>query len=349
MPSHLKPILAILLLFFTISSCQKELSFENGLEVPGGTNGGTAQYSLSGAPDSCTGAIVSGVYTAGAALATGNTVTVKVVVDSIGTYSISTGSTNGIAFAATGSFTATGEQSIILKGTGTPTTAGVFTYTPGANGCIFNITVNGGATPVPPGDCKSCSYIPLCIGSKYTYEINNNGVTITLQQELLSPEIDTTVNGIVYKKIEARYDYSDGRSTKNYGYYNCTNNTSTAFAYQVTSINGTSTINFLKSTFLKANEPVLSTWTDIITNQGGQPVTMIFTLAEKDITHTVLGKTFDSVMHVTYTQTMDLLGNTIEAGKGDYFYAKHIGLIENYGETIFGQIGTWKLKDYFIP
>lgn len=350
MSTILKSIpIVFLFLLILISSCQKELSLETGLEIPGGgTNNGTAKYSLKGAPGNCTDALVSGDYKIGSALVATNTVTVKATVDSVGTYSISTNTTDGISFTAVGSFTATGEQTIILKGSGTPAAAGVYNFTPGTNGCIFNITVTGETTPLPTGECKTCSYVPICVGSKYTYEITNAGVVSTLQEELLSPETDTTVNGVVYRKIEAKYDYSNGSSSRNFGYYNCTDNATTAFAYQVSSINGTSTVDFIKSTLLKANEPALTTWTDVITNQGGQVVTMTFTLKEKNISHNVLGKTFDSVMHVSYTQKVNLFGTDVDTGTGDYYYAKNVGLIENYSETV-GIIGSWKLKDYFIP
>jgi len=343
-------IFSLLFIFLiVVTSCQKEIGFGTGIDTPAGTNSGTAKYSLSGVPGNCTGAIVSGSWKAGAALPDTNTVKIKVIVDSVGTYNITTASANGISFAASGTFASTGEQTVILKASGIPAAAGSFNYTAGANGCIFTITVIGGVVPPPvTGECKSCSYIPVCVGTKYTYEIDNNGSVLTLVEELLAPETDTTVNGVVYKKIQAKYDYSNGTSNKNFGYYNCTNNTTTVFAYQVTSVSGNSTVEFMKSTILKANEPAMATWQDVITNQGGQQVTMTFTLAEKDISHTVLGKTFDSVMHVSYVQTVNLLGTEIETGTGDYYYAKNIGLIDNSSITL-GVIGTWKLKEYYIP
>jgi hypothetical protein len=348
MSTTLKSVAALFILIL-ISSCQKELSFETGLEIPGGgSNNGTAKFSFKGAPAECTDAGITGNYKTGTALSSSNTVTVKVIVDSLGTYSITTNISNGISFTAAGSFTTIGEQTITLTGSGTPSAAGVYNFIPGTNGCTFNITVTGDTVPLPVDECKSCTYIPVCVGSKYTYEINNGGVETTLVEELLSPETDTTVNGIVYRKIEASYNYSNGTSARNFAYYNCSNNTTTVFAYQVANIGGTATINFIKSTILKANEPVLTTWTDVITNQAGVPVTMTFTLKEKNVSRNVLGKSFDSVMHVSYIQKVDFLGNEIEAGTGDYYYAKNVGLIENSSVTL-GKIGTWKLKDYFIP
>jgi hypothetical protein len=123
-------------------------SFSITVASNNGGSGGTASYTLGGGTSSCTDASVSGTLTAGSAASAANTVALKVTVNTVGTYSISTNTTNGISFAGSGSFTTTGEQSIILTASGTPTAAGTFAYTPGSNGCSFNVTVkNSGSTP----------------------------------------------------------------------------------------------------------------------------------------------------------------------------------------------------------
>ena len=92
-------------------SCQKELSIEN--ESKGG---GTAQYSFDGGTASCTGAILSGTFTAGTPVTAANTVTLSVTVDSVGSYIISTGTISGVSFSGSGVFTSTGVQNITLAG-----------------------------------------------------------------------------------------------------------------------------------------------------------------------------------------------------------------------------------------
>jgi len=130
----------------------------------GGSSGGTAVYTLNGAPASCTSFTPAGTYTAGTALGSGNFATVSVNVTTIGTYTISTNTVNGISFSGTGTFTATGNQSVQLKGSGTPAAGGTFTYTPGTNGCTFPITVTGPGTGTAvftyggaPGNCTSAT------------------------------------------------------------------------------------------------------------------------------------------------------------------------------------------------
>ena len=140
----LQSVLLFLATLFFFSSCEKEYSAENGgTPDSGGTTGGTAKYTFDGGTGSCTGAVVSGIYTAGTALAAANTVSILVDVDSIGTYIVSSSTTNGMVFKGTGSFTAVGPQTITLIGTGTPTAAGTFTFSFGTTGCSFSVTVAG--------------------------------------------------------------------------------------------------------------------------------------------------------------------------------------------------------------
>ena len=101
---------------------------------------GPALYTFSGAPGACTVATINGTYTTGTTLSASNTVTVEVNVTAIGGYSIST-SAGGMTFSKSGNFTVTGIQSVILNGTGTPTTTGANTFTVGSSGCTFTITV----------------------------------------------------------------------------------------------------------------------------------------------------------------------------------------------------------------
>jgi hypothetical protein len=158
------PKIKLLLIAFAgilfLASCQKEFSDENG--TGSGQQPTTAVFTFAGAPSSCTGAVVGGLYTTGAALSASNTVKVSVNVATIGTYTISTATVDGIIFSAAGSFNATGVQTVTLIGTGTPTAAGTFNFTTGATGCGFTIVV------IPLG--------PLAVGTLTCASITNAGV-----------------------------------------------------------------------------------------------------------------------------------------------------------------------------
>lgn len=95
-----------------------------------------------GAVYTCTNYTVSGTYTAGVALDGQNTVTVMVDVVIPGYYNVVTNTTNGFGFVAAGMFTQTGMQPMVFMGSGTPTTAGTYTFVPANNCGAFTITVN---------------------------------------------------------------------------------------------------------------------------------------------------------------------------------------------------------------
>lgn len=108
------------------------------------TNNSIAQFTLNGTPDSCTTPLVTGNYILGTTLDSTCKVTIKATVITPATYSIASNAVNGIIFTGSGTFLSSGQQSIILKGSGRPNEVGNFTFTPGTNGCKFSIncTVN---------------------------------------------------------------------------------------------------------------------------------------------------------------------------------------------------------------
>lgn len=100
-------------------------------------------FTLAGAPDICTNPAIIGHFTPGRALQASNTVTVSVNVTSAGAYSLSTDTLDGISFSAAGSFTKTGNQTVILKGAGTPFVARYLSFSiQGGNAkCSFSLPV----------------------------------------------------------------------------------------------------------------------------------------------------------------------------------------------------------------
>lgn len=124
--------------------------------LPAGT--GAAVFTLSGAPAACTGAVVSGVYSTGTALTSTNTAALSVNVTTVGTYTITT-TFQGMTFAASGAFTATGPNTVTLVGTGTPTTGGLNTVplTVGTSTCSFPVTVSSPAVFTLAGSPTTCT------------------------------------------------------------------------------------------------------------------------------------------------------------------------------------------------
>lgn len=188
------------------ASCEKELSYENGGLITVGNVGGTAKYSLSGAPGGCTGAIVDGDYKAGAGLTANNTIEITVNVDSIGTYLVTTNTVNGISFSGSGTFTNTGVQTIILAGTGTPVAAGTFSYVPGSNGCSFAVTIEaatGNAVFTLGGSPASCTgFTAAGTYTAGTALIATNMVTFDVNVTTIGTYAISTaaVNGVTFTK-----------------------------------------------------------------------------------------------------------------------------------------------------
>ena len=102
-----------------------------------------AVFMLAGAPDSCTNAVADTNYVVDTLLNSSNTVVLNVSVSSIGEYTISTDTINGMSFSISGKFTFTGNQKVILKGSGSPLISGTFTFTPNidSSSCSFDIKV----------------------------------------------------------------------------------------------------------------------------------------------------------------------------------------------------------------
>lgn len=169
---------------FTVTYDSTQCTF-SVVTVNGGS-GGTSVLTLAGSPDACTGASVQGIYTTGIATNSANTATIQVDVTAAGTYSISTAAVNGIIFSASGTFPATGTQSIDLVASGSPTAPGSFTVpiSVGPSSCTFQFTVVGASPAVytlngAPANCTGAilqgTYVistPLTISNTATIQVN---------------------------------------------------------------------------------------------------------------------------------------------------------------------------------
>lgn len=142
---------------FGSSTCTFIINFAAGQAPATGT--------LGGAPGACASFTPAGTYTQGIALTSANTVQVQANVATIGAYTISTGTVNGVSFTASGTFATTGLQNLTLTGSGTPVASGAqnFTVTFGSSTCTFSITFLPG-TPPPTGD-----YFPTTTGSFWAF------------------------------------------------------------------------------------------------------------------------------------------------------------------------------------
>ena len=175
----------------------------------GGGGMGTATGTLGSSAGVCAPITTAGTYTQGVALTSTNTATVQVTVATTGNYTISTNTINGVTFSRTGTFSATGAQTVILNGTGTPVSSGpqTFTVTFGGSTCSFPITFAGTGGPAAgtlsgsPALCtpvtQAGAYIqgvPLTASNKIQVQANVTTVgTYTISTN--------TVNGVTFSAM----------------------------------------------------------------------------------------------------------------------------------------------------
>lgn len=88
----------------------------------------------------CGGITTSGSYVPNVAMTAENTMAVPVNVTYAGDYNISTDTVNGISFSATGTFNGTGNQTVTLKASGTPTGGGTYNYSVTTNSTSSSVT-----------------------------------------------------------------------------------------------------------------------------------------------------------------------------------------------------------------
>ena len=182
--------------------------FTSKIKLSVSATSGVATGSLGATAGACTPATTAGTFMQGAPMTAANTVQIQVTVASIGSYTISTNSINGVTFSKTGSFTATGLQTVTLTGSGIPVNAGIQTYTItfGASNCTFTITytaASGAATGTLGGTPGACT--PVTLAGNYTQGVALTATnTVTLQvtvNTLGTYTISTnTVNGVTFSK-----------------------------------------------------------------------------------------------------------------------------------------------------
>jgi hypothetical protein len=140
------------------STCSKDLTVNSGSSA--------GVYTLVGNGSACSGAFsVQGTYTQGTALTAANTVTVQVNVTTVGSYSLTTNTANGVSFSASGTFSVTGLQTVVMAGTGTPVASGsiAYTVTGASTTCTFNLTVVAAVV----------DYFPRITNDNWSYEIDD--------------------------------------------------------------------------------------------------------------------------------------------------------------------------------
>lgn len=137
----------LLLAVIVVTSCQKELGYDEGNAA------GTLQEDGTG---ECLPILINGTYKKDTLLRSSNYVDIQVNLTSTGAYTILTDTVNGYSFSATGQAAVTGLQMIRLQASGRPIAPSIDVFTVKFSGtdCQFNVIVTGtgGGGPTPSTD-----------------------------------------------------------------------------------------------------------------------------------------------------------------------------------------------------
>lgn len=161
-----------------------------------------AVFTLAGAPNACTGAVVAGSYALGIPLTATNTATISVNVTTIGAYTIST-TYQGMTFQKSGTFATTGVQTVVLDGSGTPTTAGInkVPVTAGASTCSFDVNVGNPGTGTlggAPGACTPSTVFGIYMQNTALDVTDSVRVTVTVTTAGVCSISTNTVSGFSF-------------------------------------------------------------------------------------------------------------------------------------------------------
>jgi hypothetical protein len=167
---------------------------------------GTALYTLGGSPGNCSISNITGNYIVGTAMTANNKVETTVNVTGTGTYNITGIAVNGVTFNASGVFANPGIQNIFLAASGTPATAGIFTYPVmnGATNCNFSITyttVIANATYAlsgSPGNCTAATVNGTYTAGTALTASNTAVINVNVTSPGIYTIATTTVNGISF-------------------------------------------------------------------------------------------------------------------------------------------------------
>ncbi|MEO8173805.1 MAG: hypothetical protein ABI581_12005 [Sediminibacterium sp.] len=306
----------------------------------------SAEFNLTGSPNSCINAVVTGAYANGNTLDTSNKVTLGVTVTTPGNYSFSTNTVNGYKFSVSGNFANSGQQNIVLVATGKPILNGTdnFTVSGGASFCSFPVTV------LTPQVTLNNDLFPLTYGSYTTYGDAVPNPVDSLKRTI----IDSVVtNGSLYFILEEKSKV--GTPTQSL-YRKAAN-----VYYEYASVDKY-TSSFKYGPEIKKDIPVLKdslttgdTWSSdeyIGTATFGQKIYFkydMFCIAG-NVAATVNGKTFGNVCKIVIAPMIrsDVFFPFASTGERiELWYAKGVGLIYSKKTNTFSTF-EWFLRYWMI-
>lgn len=291
--------------FFT--ACRKEYSIDTGAGL-----GGTAHGTLLDSSGNCQNIAVYGTYQMDSVLTDSNYIKLSVNFKSPGKYKIYSDTTNGFWFLDSSYTVTTGTQIVKVRAHGKPSlpTSTSFTIYFDSSFCNFVVYF------LPP--LTNTDYFPTTIGSNWTYSVNSSA-TDTLKYTamnyfLYDQYTNNTYQLFLSDQLDSSLYRKDGLGSYfSYGYID--DSTDYPIDYK----------------FLQDNVAANTTWSsDPVTSNrvGVNSVYFNFTIAGKDISATVGGIAYTSVIKVKEDLMWTLTNGQSIIALSDYaYYAKGIGWV----------------------
>lgn len=315
---------------FTIGYGNSQCGFTINFGTP-------ASGTLGGGGGNCTPFIIAGVYQQDNALISSNTVQIQVNVTTPGNYNITTNTVNGVTFFKSGTFTATGLQTIFLTGSGIPVNPGLQTFAVsfGAGTCNFSITFSA----LPSDD-----YFPLTANTNWTYSLVGGTSSDSVHTAVIGYSL--AIGGNTYLTI-ASYDVPSSVASDSLYYRKPGGD---YYQYTVYSnyipFDGAVAGEFV---FLKDNVVTGTTWLSptVSGTIGGAPLTAFIkmTLLAKAVPVTIGTFNFPDVIEVKYEYFITGFPTAVETD--ERWFAKNVGEIHdsmNNGTTINNyDIGAYQI------
>ena len=277
-----------------------------------------ATITLSGAPNGCTNATLSGTFTKGVSLDSSSYLSITINVSTAGTYAITTNTVNDFSFSGSDILLTTGMQSVRLYASGTPANAAIDTFAIVANGNVCHFTV-----PV----LLQVDYFPLTANSYWVYDnLYNPADSIIRTITGTSATGGGVYNVMQEQKVYSSQQFLFRKSGSDYLEYGQNTKYTTSIVYR-----NMLSVNF---NFLKTNVSTGTTWqspeyTD--TASFGQVISLRYNYVCEDASAvvTINGQTFTNVCKILMYPEIKAQGNYWGNTSEYYFssYAKDIGLI----------------------
>lgn len=201
---------------------------------------------------------------------------------------------------------------------------------------------NGGNNP-PAAKCTGCLYLPVCDSVKLRY-LDSSAAGIDTVKSTLAILGDTTINGKKFFRISAFAAFRQGLLYNcdggNYSVYQAVPNLGLNVDSLLQSLGlpggGVTVPSHIQTTILKSGADAGATWSDTVLKFSPFPlitaaVKLDYKIEEKGVQHTVLGKTYNSVIHVSSALNIGItLSPPMPLGLSvDTWYSNGAGIIES--------------------